>query len=244
MQDWTWSYSRLRMFEQCPYAFFRKYIDGMRGGGNFYSDYGGLVHDIHDLYYSGLLEKDEVERAFLNLCDTELTHKIDAQTRGRFIAQGMRYFREGIYSPPGVVFSEKRIDSELGGVKFTGIIDLLYKDGGKTVICDHKTHDLRPRSKRGGTKSDKELDEYLTQLFLYAKLAQKELGIDVDAVEFNCFRFGNVIREPVTEEAVDKAVKWALDTVHRAEETEIFNPEPDFWYCNKLCDMRFDCDYR
>jgi len=42
----VFSFSRLHLYEKCPYAFYKRYIEGEEGEGNFYADNGSILHDI------------------------------------------------------------------------------------------------------------------------------------------------------------------------------------------------------
>ena len=43
---WRWSYSRLRQFETCKYAWFLKYVFEVPQRKLFFSEYGKLMHEL------------------------------------------------------------------------------------------------------------------------------------------------------------------------------------------------------
>lgn len=243
--DWVWSYSRLQSFEQCPWGFAQKYLysDTKRGEPNFYSAYGSLIHELHERWYKGEIKKDQIVpefiKRFIALPPT------DSKRRTRYLASGLNYFSRGIYTPGDIVGVEQRLKFHVGGYRFVGIADLIYKENGGLVIMDHKSHDLQPRSKhRKPTVKDKELDKYLRQLYLYAH-ACRELGLGkVNKLVFNCFKAGVRVEEPYSAVGELEAVAWASDIIHQIENARVFAPLPDWFFCRNLCDTRSICDYK
>ena len=244
--DWVWSYSRLQSFCQCPWGFAQRYLLGDRTGlseGNFYSAYGSLVHELHERWYKGELEKSRIIPEFLN--GFIALPDMKPERRSRYLASGLKYFSNDIFTPEKIIGVEKRVRFHTGPYRFQGIIDLLYEENGGLVILDHKSHDLRPRSGRiRPTAGDQELDEYLRQLYLYAH-ACRELGLgSVKKLVFNCFKSGIRVEEPYSAAAELAAVNWAIDVIHQIEETTSFLPMPDWFFCRNLCDSRGICDYK
>ena len=243
--DWVWSYSRLQSFEQCPWGFAQKYLYGevQRGEQNFFSAYGSLVHELHERWYKGEIQKEQIIptfiRQFIALPET------DSKRRSRYLASGLNYFAQDIYTPDDIVGVEQRLKFHVGKYRFIGIADLLYRENGGLVIMDHKSHDLQPRSgKRKPTIKDQELDRYLRQLYLYAHACRElKLG-QVTKLVFNCFKSGIRIEEPYSAAGELEAVNWAIDSIKRIENSTVFLPMPDWFFCHNLCDTRSVCDYK
>ena len=243
--DWVWSYSRLQSYEQCPWGFAQKYLYGAPGRGeqNFYSAYGSLVHELHERWYKGEIKKERIVPEFLKRFLT--LPETDKKRKTHYLATGLNYFGKGIYTPDDIVGVEQRLKFHVGGYRFIGIADLLYKENGKLVIMDHKSHDLQPRSgRRKPTVKDQELDRYLRQLYLYAHACRElQLG-EVSKLVFNCFKSGVRVEEPYRAARELEAVTWATDLIHQIENTRVFLPLPDWFFCNNLCDTRSTCDYK
>ena len=55
IKDMTWSYSRVKAFDMCPYGWYLKYIQKIRGKDMFFSSYGSFVHKLLEQYYKGEL---------------------------------------------------------------------------------------------------------------------------------------------------------------------------------------------
>lgn len=240
--DWVWSYSRLQSFNQCPWGFAERYLYGEPHESNFYSAYGSLIHKLLERWYKGDIAKDHLIPAyvsgFITLPETEPLR------RSQYLLNGLEYLSGDIYTPENIKGVERRVRFEIGGYKFVGVIDLVFEQDGQLVIMDHKSHNLVPRSgRKKPTAKDAELDEYLRQLYLYA-YAMRQAGTKVDKLMFNCFRTGVLIEEPCLASGELEAVRWALDTIHQIEQTTMFLPKPDWFYCRNLCDIRSLCDYK
>jgi len=242
--DWVWSYSRLTLYEQCPYAFALKYIYGEPNEQtNFYAGFGSYMHRIHELFYTGVLKQEDLVQYYIEHFDEVGPHK----GRSKYFVEGLNYFEGGIkVVPSSIVGVEKRINFKVGDYDFTGIIDLLYEnEDGTLTICDHKSHPLQPRSNRKKpTASDRELDSYLKQLYLYSH-GVRQLGLgDVGVLQFNCFRIAKTLDNIRLEEKEEEAVEWAVKTIHDVENASTFYPSEDWFYCHNLCDHRQVCEYK
>lgn len=72
----TFSFSTLHQYEQCPYAFYNRKIDGTElNEGNFYSDAGGYMHNIQAQIFANQLSLDDaldyyIENYENNVCYT------------------------------------------------------------------------------------------------------------------------------------------------------------------------------
>ena len=56
----TWSMSRLKSYEDCPYGWFLKYIKGKSDCDRFYATYGSFMHRLLEQYYRGELSKTDM----------------------------------------------------------------------------------------------------------------------------------------------------------------------------------------
>lgn len=50
IDDMTWSYSRVKSFETCPYKWYLRYIVGLRGKRMFFADYGTFMQKFKAKY--------------------------------------------------------------------------------------------------------------------------------------------------------------------------------------------------
>lgn len=242
--DMTWSYSRINCFEQCPYQFFLKYINLSKKLPLFFSNYGSFLHDILSRFYSGELSKDQLVTYYLANFRSSVKGKAPNQKIYlNYFQQGMEYLKN-ISVPAGkIVAVEKSFSFDVDGLPFTGVADLLVKDGS-IVIWDHKARALKERSKRGRyTKSDEELDNYLRQLYLYSIAVKDVYGEYPSHLAFNCYRTGQIVMEPFLMDGLISSKVWAAGVVSRIHEEIKYPPSVDFFRCRYLCDVHNDCEF-
>lgn len=235
----TWSYSRLKAYEDCPYAWYLKYLECEQGESNFFAEYGSLIHKILEQFYTGKMKRTEMLPYYLQHFYTDIQHFAPTDSiYWNYYRQGMNYLCEFTPISRQIAAVEQKVEFELDGRPFCGFVDLRCERNGECVV-DHKSRSLSPRSTRKKpTQSDKELDSYLRQLYLYS-VPQKP-----DWLVFNCFRSGQVIQEKFNEDAFERTKEWALKTIFTLENNEDWSPNPDYFKCKYLCDMRYLCDFR
>ena len=245
IEDMVFSYSRLECFEACPYRWFLKYITGCEEEPRFYSSYGSLMHSLLQRYYIGFLKARDLPEAFLEeFSDQVRGERPSDSIVQKYISSGLSYLRGFQPLPFNPIAVEAKLDFEVCGVPFTGIIDFLGEKDGNVYIVDHKSRDLKPRSKRKKpTQNDMELDEMLRQLYIYAEGVRRVFGKYPAALCFNCFRNGTLIEEPFDVEACQKALSWASNLIETIKDEEDFAPYIDFFPCRWLCGVSSQCVY-
>lgn len=241
-----WSYSRVKSFTDCPYRWYLRYILNKEPEALFFSSYGSFVHKLLDGYYS----KEISGSGLLPLYLTGFRKSVKlpaptAQVFNRYFQDGVRYFTSFEPLPFLVSETEKRIDTSIDGISFTGWIDFLGEDSYGDVIIDHKSRVLKQRSARKKpTKSDEELDEYFRQLYLYGAALKEICGKSPDRIGFNCFRNEDpVIMEPYNPEKEDEARRWFSETIETIGREKEFRPRMEYFKCNHLCDMKNYCEF-
>lgn len=246
IEGMRWSYSRLHSFEQCRYGWFLKYIHGTKKEEKFYASYGSFVHKLIELYYRGFFTAMELKGAFVTgFSDSVLGIRPNDSIVTKYIAAGIRYFKDFRPVPFHVLEVEKKIQFEMDGIPMVAIIDILGEENGGLIIVDNKSRDLKPRSHREKpTVNDKVLDEMLRQLYIYACAVKAEYGRFPSALCFNCFKAGVFIREPFQKEKYDEAIQWAKDRIEEIKSEENFDPNPEYFFCKFLCDVSYDCIYK
>lgn len=243
--DMRWSYSRITSFENCPYEWFLKYIGGCKDSDNFYSSYGSLVHSLLEEFYKGKIKAGNLVLAFLTRFQTSVIRDgVPSQIVQRYMQQGVEYFKTFKPVDYDVLAVEKKVDFEIDGKKFVGIIDLLCETDDGLVIVDHKSRTLKkPAKKKAGSAAQKEIDKYLRQLYLYSEAVRQSYGKTPKKLCFNCFRNQNFIEEDFNEEAFEQTKQWAVKEICDIENTEDFYPTLDWFYCKNLCGFRDQCCY-
>lgn len=246
--EMTWSYSRLTTFENCPYSWLLKYIYHIKSGTKFFSEYGTFCHELLAGYFSGKITEETIYRRYLTGYRKNVkTPAPNEKIANSYFQSGRDYFRQ--FSPPQgrtVLETEEKSEFIVAGYPFIGFIDLVTEDDrGKLYITDHKSHNLKPRSiRKHPTQSDRELDNYLRQLYLYSIPVHNRYGRCPDFLEFNCFRTGVWITEPFSEARLDEVIRWAKERIETITKTNKWNPCVDDWFCRYLCDSEEYCEVR
>lgn len=239
----TWSYTRIDAYNPCKYRWFLKYIKKYKDNDMFYSDYGKFVHKIIEKYYTGELRKDELWVEFLTGFKTNVKgERPSEKIAKKYINAGLEYFKNFEPFPFNMVAVEKEINFEIDGKHFVGYIDFLGEKDGDYYIVDNKSRDLKPYSKRSKpTKYDKELDDMLRQLYLYAEGVFQEYGKYPKQLCFNCFKNGEFIRVDFDINVLKYVKNWATEQIEIIENSDDFEPEENFFLCNYLCGVSGHC---
>ena len=242
----TWSYSRISAFLSCPYQFYQRYIGLAESSPMFFSESGGLMHRELADFYRGKKNAEEALCDFMIRFQSETAGAAPSKsTIASYFNDGADFLRSLSPLPGRILGVERRMSFEVCGRKFTGIIDLIREDeNGALCILDHKSHKLKPRSRRRRpTKTDRELDEYLRQLYLYSIPVIESFGRPPDFLEFNCYRGGTLVREPFDLSVLEATVQWAAESIERISDETEWSPALDFWKCKYLCGFCDQCEY-
>lgn len=217
------------------------YIDAAPRVDNAFSQFGTFVHKLLEEYFKG-------EKAIFELSE-EYSKRYDQNVKLTFppndyldlteayLADGQRYFDEfeGIFPTEDIVAVEEKVETNIGGREFVGVIDLVVKDGEDYIICDHKT--------KKKFKTKKERKEYLRQLYLYAYYIQGKYQKTPVKLVFNLIRGNMQDEEKFSAEDMKKAVEWFTTTVQNIYADEEFKANVDDFFCNELCSVRHSCNF-
>lgn len=246
IREMTWSFSRIKSFDDCPYRWRLRYLDRKQPARLFFASYGSFVHSILERYYKGELAKDQLLTTYLmefraNVENTAPNYKIFQS----YFSAGVNYFKNFAPLPFEPLEIEKRIDTKISGIPFVGYVDFIGRNENGIIPLDHKSRTLKPRSNRTKpTKTDLELDEFFRQPYLYLPAIEEAYGETPVALGFNCFRNKEpLIIEPYSEERRAEAETWLIESVNRITEETEFRPCMDFFKCRHLCEMHDHCEY-
>ena len=247
IEDMLWSYSRLTSFEDCKYRWFLQYIQKKRSDEpKFFSTYGRFLHSIMEQYLSGKLGKEDLVPYYLENYDEEVIGDAPSQKiKDNFFKNALVYLQDCNFPYHDNIAVEKRVRFEIDGYKFIGFIDVLSRTGKSSLhITDHKSHGLMPRSgRRFPTKYDKELDDYLRQQYLYSIPVHDEYGQYPKTLNFNCYRHGRFITEPFDPIKLHEVKVWAVNLIDTIKNEKEWEPNPDQFKCNYICDMKGHCEH-
>lgn len=244
IKEMTWSYSRIKTFEDCPYRWFLRYIryPGITGDDLFFSGYGKFAHDLIADFYRGNTTALQTQMLYLD----NFTKKVQGRPPNSKVFQnyytdGLNYFFSIDRPPHGIEGVEQKVDFMIGQYPFVGYIDYIQKSD-HLGIGDHKSRKLKQRSgKPHPSKSDLDLDSYLRQLYLYSSPVRDQYGSFPDKLSFNCFRDQTMITEQFKKDGFDEACEWAIKQIERITIETEFDPSPEYFKCRYLCEMHYLC---
>lgn len=249
LNDMTWSFSRLHAWEQCPYAFYLKYIEGREGESNYYASNGKCMHEIFEALLTNKIAIDECTQFYADryelICEKTKQSIMDS-TYGKC----MDYLCtiEGIdldkYEVIGV---ELKLDFMIGKYKFVGFADLVVKnkENGEIILVDHKqaSHFM----KKDGTPLKNQLDNFLAyrhQMYIYCKGLKDCFGINVDKIIWHHFKDdGELTIIPFVKEEYEETMQWTINTIEKIKKDKKFLNKSSYVMCSSLCDFRNDCEY-
>ena len=240
------SYSRVKLFNECSYAWFLRYMCGYNERPMFYSTFGRLAHELIEKYYTGEISKEQLPVEYIKGFFEKVSHYgAPDSVIENYQQQGFEYFKNFKEFPYEPVAVEKKIDFEIEGHAFTSIVDFVGKDDDGLCIIDHKSRDIKPRGKRKKPlATDKVLDKMLEQLYLYSSAVKTEYGEYPKKLCFNCYRTGVFIEEPFVKETYDKVIEKLLKATKDIEDENEWLPNIDWFYCSSICGMCDICEYR
>lgn len=241
-----WSYSRLNAYENCPYQWLMTYILKVKGKNKFFAEYGSLMHELLQEFYSGKSDKDDLLWEFVDYYIKYLKNKAPTiNISDSYFEKGRQYLASLTTPCRDILAVEKNFSFTFADHPFTAFIDLISKDkDGNVYITDHKSRELKPRSgKNKPTKSDEELDKYYRQLYVYSAAYKSEYGSFPDYLEFNTFKNGCAICEPFNIDRFNEVETWARNLIEKITQTNIWDASLNFWFCKHLCDVSLECEY-
>lgn len=240
-----WSFSRISTYEDCPYCWYLRYIRGCQDSDRFYATYGKFLHKLIEKYYSGYYTKEEMIEVFLSDFKREVRgRRPNATIVENYINSGVEYLESFEPFPFEMIDVEKKVEFQIGENDFIGFIDYLGRDGEDLVIVDNKSKAMKPRSNRKKpTRSDKELDSKLRQLYLYSVAIEEEYGRLPKYLCINSIRSNTFVKEPFDVDAYESTKKWATNMIDSIKQDVDFIPDPKMFTCWWICGVSEFCDY-
>ena len=234
----TWSYSRLRAYEDCGYGFFLNYIEEEEETKHFYAEYGSLIHRILEQFYSGAITKEQALSMFMTGFVLDLPDEVKPSIAENYYQQGKEYLSSLAMPKEKIVGVEERLNFKVGDYPFVGFVDLLLEDDG-LIIQDHKSRILR----MGTEKQNEEFDSFTKQLYLYSAGIKQRYGQLPKKLRFNCFRNGTLLEEVFNKNKYKETIQWALDTIKKIEQESTWKPSLEWFKCKYICGFSDSCEY-
>lgn len=254
IDNMTFSYSSLTTFTTCPYCFKLTYIDREDRAQNFFGEYGLLVHDCIEQYFTGKLEAFELSDYFLdNYYITVQTPPppFPAGMEDNYRNQGLEFFDSFSFemSKYDIVGIEDTVDFEIDDIRFTGRPDLILKEKktNKNVLFDYKSSIVYRTNKYTGKETvdyDK-LDGYHKQMYLYSYGLRKAKNLKIDKITIWFTRPSRMETIIWKKEKEIETIDWVRSIISQIKEEEVFNANnSNSYFCNFLCGVREICPFR
>lgn len=250
LEKMTWSFSRIHLWENCRYAFYLKYIEGLQGMDNFWAENGKIVHSVLERYFNKSLPLDELTTTYINEYETICSEAKKSTMDKCFedCANFLSEFNFDFINDYEILGVEKKCDFEIGKYKFTGYIDLLLKDRetGDITVFDHKSSQF-PFKKSGGVLKNCEnnFESYKHQMYLYSKQVIDEYGVYPKKITWLHFKDQKLATIDFNLGEYNETLKWATNTIKKIYQDTTFDAIDSFMLCGRLCDFRNgDCDYK
>lgn len=243
----TWSYSRIKCFEDCPYQWFLKYIKEYSNcPTQFYASFGSLMHSVLGDFLSGKISNKKAKMIFLTTYHSKVIGERPELSIVKSYINNASDFLETFtgFQDYSTVAVEDEIRFKVNDYNFIGYIDYLGENSSGFSIVDHKSRKLKHRSgRKNPTINDKTLDSMYKQLYIYSEGVKQKYGQYPKELCFNCYRNGMFIKEPFDAQKCEDAKKWAIDTIERIKNTDYFAPSVDYFKCKYICDVNEECCY-
>lgn len=221
-----WSFSSVNTYNTCPQAFRLGYLDALPRVDNAFSDWGTWMHEIMERYFKGELEFFELSQVYVDgykdnvKCEFPPNKFCDLSER--YYNAGKEYLDrfDGLFEGCEVIGVEQKVNLDIQGRPFVGVIDLLLKSGDDYIVADHKS--------KSAFKSKRERAEYARQLYLYSIYVKEKYGKWPIKLVFHMVRHGGELVEiPFVEEDAMAARQWFLDTIDAIYQDVDFESTPN-----------------
>lgn len=230
-----WSFSSVKLFEQCPYAFYLKYVKDKVEEENAFAQHGKFAHKLLERCLKGELTAFELADVYESEYYNNVTKRFPyANIAKSFYDKTLQYFLEYDGFIGEVVSVEEELQTKFGDYDFIGYADLIMRDDKGIYLVDHKSH--------AAFKSKKEREEYYRQLYLYAECIKRKYGEYPYKLVFNMFRIPKLEVELFAPSQIICNGIWFNDSVTNILHTTNWECKVDNWYCSNLCGM--DCVFR
>jgi hypothetical protein len=248
------SYSSTSAFDNCPYSFKLTYLEAMPRENNFFSEYGTLVHECFEKYFTGKVEGYELSQYYIKNYDSVVKTPLVGFSPGlgdKYRQQGQTFFDYFSFNKEDyeILFVEDKIDTDLNNTKIVAKPDLVLKEktSKKIILYDYKTATPFWENRANGKEmSDKKkIEAYYKQMLLYTYALRKGMSIPVNEITLWFVRLDKRVTIPWELEKENKAVLEFDEIVNKikAEEVFAYNNSNSF-FCNNLCGVRSFCKYK
>lgn len=249
----VWSFSSLRLYQQCPYAFYLRKIAGIKGESNSYAEIGSYGHELNERIFK---KKCTVQEALDECVDEFDDHVISDMSSSskeqKYIAlcNYLSEFDESALERYEVLGVEMKLRCKIGDYNFIGFADLVLRDkkSKQVYLIDHKSmgHFLRKDGKPLKARAES-LEVYSKQMYLYAYALFKKCGFYPDYIVWNHFLDDSVRTTSLVfdSEKLTQTLEWFKNTIEEIYNDETYDAHEEYAMCYMLCDYRNGlCEYK
>lgn len=249
-QKRPWSYSRISLYEQCPYGYYLQYVEQRGGTDNFYASFGSLIHRLLQQILDNRISYQEAVDYFTDNYESEIYPDAPQNIIDSYFEKGLTYLADvdftDLFEEFEIVGVEKEVKFKIANHDFIGYIDLLLKSkqSGELVVVDHKSSKYPCGAKGQILKScAQQAKHYEYQLLLYSKAVKEEFGRYPAQLSWNYFKERKWYSVPFNEDKLNEATEWATGLIDKIQNDNEFSENKDFFYCHNICNHRDSCEY-
>lgn len=216
----TISVSAADTYDKCPRQWHAKYVLRLEDPSGPEAIAGTLTHTVLEHLAAEPPERRNLRTA-ASIADLYWP-EVDAALRAKAMAFVSLALKLPTSRQPGTVVAERRVETELAGIPFVGIIDLTETTAsGAAIVTDWKT----------GKRPDRAdwLEPKLRQVTLYAAAVEAHDKRPVAEGRIVWIPIGHIDVVPITRSAITEAVDW-LGNIWTSIEQDLaedrFDPSP------------------
>ena len=268
MSNTVYSFSRLKLFNECRHAYFLTYVLKCDKKPNIYSEIGTIIHEVLEDVQGGkdipVEERIEMFEDKVDECKIFGIEFVNEKIEEKYV-ENIKHCLRNFKPLQGVKFEiEKEIRLELGSSVLTGFIDLvIHNEDGTVSVIDFKT---------SSKYAKKDLPKNANQLIIYG-LALEQMGYVVRDVKWNMLKYATVkgkrgdkmierreledgqefedcfVEYPYNAISKMECIDWIEETIDEIEsltkydtwEHKDINKGTSF-YCNNICSCCGKCE--
>ena len=187
MSNTVYSFSRLKLFNECRHAYFLTYVLKCDKKLNIYSEIGTIIHEVLEDVQGGkdipVEERIEMFEDKVDECKIFGIEFVNEKIEEKYV-ENIKHCLRNFKPLQGVKFEiEKEIRLELGSSVLTGFIDLvIHNEDGTVSVIDFKT---------SSKYAKKDLPKNANQLIIYG-LALEQMGYVVRDVKWMMLKYVTV----------------------------------------------------
>lgn len=248
LDEMRYSFSSLSTFANCKHGFRLTYVDAEDRVGNFFSDYGKLIHKTLEKYFREDLSSMELSEFYKSNYDKMVKETAPPFPKGmdeKYREQGQMYFDYFPFDRSNyeILFIEDAIKFDFYGSSFVIKPDLVLKDKNteKVILIDFKSSSPFFKDK----PDKKKFVEYYKQLYLYTYGIRTERKVNVHELMLWFPRIDKTVTIDWNADDELKYVEWAKNIIQEIKKEEKFEyNNSGTYFCNYICSVRNSCEFK